>query len=92
MMFRRSILLATRLLFVCVVEHQQIIWLEETIMGENTNVAYLAILNSPVIVRSILRQIISLDGEDAVEDNDVLIKYGLDECSESLLTQAKNSL
>lgn len=61
-------------------------------MKENTEGAWLAILSSPVFVRSILRQIISLDGEDAIEDDDVLIKYGLDECPNAVFSQAMDGL
>lgn len=61
-------------------------------MEENTEGAWLAILNSPTFVRSILRQIISQDGEDAVEDENVLTKYGLDECPDKVIFQARIGL
>jgi len=61
-------------------------------MEENTEDAYLAILKSCVFVRAILRQVVLLDGRDALEDQTVLIKYGLDECPDGVVYQAKIGL
>ena len=61
-------------------------------MEQNTEDAYLAILKSSVFVRRILQEVITSDGQDALDDQAVITKYGLDECSDEVIHQAKISL